>query len=103
LRPLIEHWNGAAWKVQGAGSPGANAPLSAVSAFSSSSAWAVGKHNETTLIDHWDGSRWVVQPSPNPGDDNPLMGVVATAPAHARAVGSTESGKIGHTLVIRCC
>ncbi len=95
-RTLILHWNGTAWKRV----PSPNAPhsgenyLSAVTATSPASAWAVGEYfirggtADRTLILRWDGAAWKRVASPNPGTaDNLLNALAATSATNAWAVG----------------
>jgi hypothetical protein len=60
--------------IQTSPSPNAHGnTLNAVTAISSTDAWAVGYKNDNnlndsrTLIQHWDGAKWKTIPSPNPG------------------------------------
>lgn len=67
-KPLVIHWDGAAWQlVHSAKLAGAGA-LSAISATSPSDMWAVGHQGSpiggTPLIEHWNGSAWSVVASP---------------------------------------
>jgi hypothetical protein len=95
FRPLVEHWNGKAWKVQPSPNPGGSADsngLLSVAATSATNAWAVGFHDTSssyqTLVEHWNGKIWKVQRSANPGSyANVLEGVAATSPTNAWAVG----------------
>jgi hypothetical protein len=93
---LVEHWDGTAWTVVPSPSPSdQSSELMAVSAASSSDAWAVGEFFNSqsntieTLILHWDGVAWTVVPSPSPGStNNDLLDVVAIDADDAWAVGS---------------
>ena len=98
VKTLIEHWDGAAWKV--VQSPNANNTgnfLWALSATSPTDIWAVGDRVAPsvpvkTLVLHFDGTNWSVVPSPNPvntGDlsANVLTSVQATSPTDVTAVG----------------
>jgi hypothetical protein len=108
-QPLIEHWDGTAWKV--AKSPvidtGFGSFLRAVSASSGSSAWAVGhainslSGRDVTLIEHWNGTAWKIVKSPNPGQfaGTDLNGVAATSGSNAWAVGSFSNGSVNQTLI----
>jgi hypothetical protein len=99
---LAEHWNGTAWKVVHAPSPGNINQLRAVSAFSPSNVWAVGHADGSTLILHWNGSKWARVPSPSPGTQSDLSGVVAVSATSAWAVGeSSPPGSSAKTLVLR--
>jgi hypothetical protein len=95
-RTLILHWNGTEWKRV----PSPDAPhsgenyLTAVTATSPASAWAVGEYfirggtADRTLILRWDGTAWKRVASPNPGTaDNFLNGLAATSGTNAWAVG----------------
>jgi hypothetical protein len=75
--------------------------LNAVSATSSTDAWAVGYYHAgdplpiDTLILHWNGAEWTVVDSPNPGKGwNILNGVSALSPTDAWAVGWTADKQI---------
>jgi hypothetical protein len=101
-RTLIEHWNGRSWKRVPSPSPGAGTVngLDAVSAVSSSSAWAVGGYTvggniEQTLIEHWNGRSWQKAASPNPGGSAhyaSLGGVAAISSSNVWAAGFFYSG-----------
>jgi hypothetical protein len=68
-KPLIDNWNGTAWtQVTAPATPGNTAYLTAVSASSSTDAWAVGRTQENRedfapLGLHWNGTAWSVSPS----------------------------------------
>jgi hypothetical protein len=93
-RPLIEHWNGKAWKVQPSANPGVHkskgrAELYGVAA-AGGAAWAVGvflKRGPSALIERWDGKSWKIEPSPNPRGGE-LFGVAAASSSVAWAVGA---------------
>ena len=95
--PLILHWNGTAWTQTTSSITDSYNYLTAVSATSATSAWAVGyRYSHTaqayqTLILHWNGTAWTPQPSPNPTGSNGsyLWGVTATSASNAWAVGSS--------------
>lgn len=90
--PLIERWNGSTWSVQPISVPADGGALQAVTATSSTDAWAVGwsGNSQATLIYHWDGSTWTRVSSPNQaGTYNILSGVTAIASNDAWAVGQT--------------
>ena len=104
-KPLIERWNGTAWKAVPSPSR-TGGILSGVAATSARSAWAVGGTERgvgsgtriRTLILRWNGTTWKRVPSPSPGLRAGLSGVAATSARNAWAVGSTGSGK---TLILR--
>jgi hypothetical protein len=78
-------------------SDGAFTKLAAVSAASSTDAWAVGfqtrpgEHN-LGLTRHWNGTRWRTVPSAHPGDYSFLWGVADISSSDAWAVGETLGG-----------
>lgn len=90
------HYNGTSWSdvptptVPNATSDG----LSAVSASSTTDAWAVGifqqpftgYHGANSLYEHWNGTAWSIVSGPNAG---PLVGVADLSPTDAVAVSST--------------
>jgi len=105
---LVERWNGSAWKLASAPSPGGSgiSRLFGVAATSASNAWAVGDYNPggayKSLIEHWNGSAWKQQTSPNPSStDTFLVGVDATSASSAWAVGAYETGSVFDTLAVR--
>jgi hypothetical protein len=81
--------------------------LNAVSAVSTSDAWAVGdfwpsrsEYASTTLVEHWDGTRWTRVPSPSPGVLDALQGVSARSGDDVWAVGYYEDPVFfGHGLI----
>jgi hypothetical protein len=91
--PLIERWDGRAWKVSPTPND-VNRELQALDGTSASDIWAVG-HASTfsdgnqSLIMHWDGSSWTVVPTPKLADDNYLNDVVAISATDVWAVGYT--------------
>jgi hypothetical protein len=93
--PLILHWNGTAWsRVPSPRASAFSAALSAVSAASSKSAWAVGSYVNAsgvitdTLILRWDGTTWRRVRSSSPSAvGSALLGVSSLAPGRAWAVG----------------
>jgi hypothetical protein len=110
-KPLIEHWNGKAWKIQKTPNPPTHSTaidLSSLAATSSTNAWAVGRsvyRNGTAeiwkpVIEQWDGKVGTLQASSNPGGSSSsgLSGVAATSSRNAWAVGSY--GYPDGTLVI---
>ena len=82
--PLIERWNGRAWKIQPSPDPTPQgAELAGVTALSANSAWASGAvltgspSQPQSLIEYWNGQSWQIQPSVNPGTQDLLEGVTA--------------------------
>ena len=68
-KALIDHWNGSAWsQVATSATPGNTASLAAVSASSTTDAWAVGRtqvnrEDFEPLALHWNGAAWSVSSS----------------------------------------
>lgn len=93
-RPLVEHYDGAAWSplVLPTPTPGAESDLLAVSGSSAKDVWAVGTTGHETnstvhaLIEHYNGKTWKLVPGPRqPGAE--LTGVAAVSTRNAWAVG----------------
>jgi len=105
-RTLIEHWNGASWRVFPSASPGTvDNQLSGIHARSATDIWAVGFYSDAaftskTLVLHWNGHSWKTVPSPSPDMQNVLTAVHATAGADAWAVGHTFSGTHSSALLL---
>jgi hypothetical protein len=95
---LVLRESGGAWSAVPAPSPGGQASLVAVSADSSSDAWAVGDYDggEKNLYLHWTGSAW--KQVSGPGNFT-LTGVAAISPADALAVGYGPSSS-GATVTV---
>ncbi len=85
---LIEHWDGATWKVVNSPnvstSSGDANHLNAIAMLSPTDMYAVGWFEDaatngqhTTLIEHFDGSRWSIIPSPTKSLAQHLNGVGA--------------------------
>src|SRR5690348_10045375 len=98
--PLIERWNGSAWKVVAAPTfSGLTNGLNGVAAASATNAWAVGSFQDSSsdslsLILHWNGTAWKKVPSPNPSPQfTVLYGVTALSATDAWAVGTAEIGR----------
>jgi hypothetical protein len=107
-KPVVEHWNGKAWKFQKSPNPGGSSGtrLNGVAATSSSNAWAVGDYGnmiaqDPTVVEHWNGKRWTVQPSLDVNASS-LLGVAATSATNAWAVGF-YFGTSSHALALHCC
>jgi hypothetical protein len=112
--PLIDHWDGAAWKqvpTPTAGCCFSAASLHGVAAASRTDAWAVGdKYTQgpRTPILRWNARTraWVKVPSPNPAGcggaaPSSLRGVAVLTATDAWAVGMARSGPPGqrNTLI----
>jgi len=104
--PLIERWNGQAWKIQASPDPSPQgAELAGVTALSANSAWAVGtvlgasQSQSQSLIEDWNGLSWQIQPSVSPGGQNFLVGVTALTGTQAWTAGLYTFGNDTGTLV----
>jgi hypothetical protein len=102
---LVLHWDGSAWTQVASPSPGtAGTVLEAVSATSSTDAWAVGSSfaaaTEKTLTLHWNGHKWTQVASPSPGTDDELFAVRGTSSTDTWAVGVSVAGGVDQTLAL---
>ena len=104
---LIEHWNGAAWKVTRAKGAPADADLAAVTGVSAHDVWAVGSYvyddpTDRPYAEHFNGASWkpFLLPVPNPNGDYPdawLGAVSASSASNVWAVGrGTQRAMIEH-------
>jgi hypothetical protein len=108
---LIEHWNGARWRVVPSPSPGRGRSkqnmLEGVAAVTANDAWAVGYYDSgnspagvTTraLIEHWNGARWTQVScgacSSSQTGTPALFGITAISRSDVWAVGSGVSGPL---------
>lgn len=97
-RTLVEHYDGATWRVVPSPSPGTGDVLGHITAVpGTNQLWAVGNdadatiHADRTLVEHYDGTMWRVVPSPNVGRyNNDLSGVTAIAANDIWAVGGYD-------------
>jgi len=88
--PLIVHWNGRTWAAAPlAGNKGAQ--LTAVSATSERSGWAVGvaRGAGPALTAHWNGRKWSWVSAPGSATFNDLRAVAARSPSSAWAGGQS--------------
>jgi hypothetical protein len=93
--PLIEHWNGKAWKLGASASSASGSTknrLFGVTCVSETDCWAVGSqapgNAEQTLIEHYDGTSWGPVVSPNAiGSTEALEGIECTGETDCWAVG----------------
>jgi hypothetical protein len=96
VRPLILRLTGSTWKRMQLPATGKGA-MNAVTATSTSNAWAVGFiNNGPPLILHWNGTAWKRAALPNIGVGNFLRGVAATSATNAWAVGN----HLGKALIL---
>jgi hypothetical protein len=102
--PVIARWNGRSWASVPSNDPARELDvLSGVAAASVSSAWAVGRTDQSgtyrTLVEQWDGAAWHIVPSPNVGSGpNTLRAVAVAGPDDVWAVGWALSGGRYRTL-----
>jgi hypothetical protein len=102
VQTLVEHFDGARWRVVPSPNPLSKAflnqnVLSSVHAVSANDVTAVGllrdagQQRELTLVENWNGKKWSVVPSPNqsnvPGSLNALTSVTAVSATDLYAVG----------------
>jgi hypothetical protein len=105
---LIQHWDGAAWKVvRSPNLPQRYHTLTGVSGASSNDVWAVGYTIDDRtgsweiLIEHWNGTAWSIIPAPSlPGDVKALSMVDAIATNDVWAVGWTGTQADPNTLAL---
>jgi hypothetical protein len=104
-KPVIDHWNGTAWSQASVPSTGYSTnSLTAVSASSTSDAWAVGRSEPQRytfypLAMHWNGTTWSVSSSFASALAGQLgVGVADISPTDAYAIGghlgSAHSGLV---------
>jgi hypothetical protein len=97
---LVERWNGKAWAIQKALSPGGifGSQLDGVSCTSTSACTAVGYYYNggvapLALVERWNGKTWAIQRTRNSGSSQ-LNGVSCAKSTACTAVGSTASGAL---------
>jgi hypothetical protein len=80
---LIEHWNGAAWRIAAAPSPQAGY-LTSVAAVSPADVWAAGNQFNVAasafepLFEHWNGQRWSMVTGPAAGVPSRISAVTGS-------------------------
>jgi hypothetical protein len=100
VETLVMHWNGTAWSVVTAPTPGLFPTVRGVAARAANDVWAVGdiatdeqtpRYRTFTL--HWNGLSWSRVASP-PADAYAELYAVAARPgtSHVWAVGNTDTG-----------
>jgi hypothetical protein len=99
--PLVEHWNGASWKVVANPGPSGGS-LNGICAVSKNDIWAVGsvfRENgpRQTLIGHWNGNAWNIVKSPAAGT---LNAVTAASANEVWAVGANQNAKTNKNEVV---
>jgi hypothetical protein len=106
LAATVQAW-AASWVIQSSPNPSSTENyLDAVTATSSTNAWAVGTFDNAsgkrrTLVEHYDGSSWQKVSSPNVGTvDSELTGVRAASSSDVWAVGQySDAGLNLHPLI----
>jgi hypothetical protein len=112
IQTLIQHWDGAVWKIVPSPNDGSsNNRLAGVAALSASSAWAVGSADDGSggskpLILRWNGTSWqriTNVPMPPNASEVMLQGVAVVSANDAWAVGSYRDGGaiLQKTLILR--
>jgi hypothetical protein len=94
--PLVETWNGTAWKLRSAPTPPGNGftYLAGVDCQSASDCMAVGGTSASsdyrTFAEGWDGSNWTIQSMPDAGFMSSLAGISCSASQACSAVGTRD-------------
>ncbi|HEV2238848.1 MAG TPA: hypothetical protein VGR57_19470 [Ktedonobacterales bacterium] len=99
-QPLIEHWDGQAWRIAPSPAFTQSAQINDLVALAADNAWAVGSqlagdfehtHGEP-LIEHWDGHAWtqVADDTAAYPDSGSLNKIAALAPNDMWAAGGTD-------------
>lgn len=111
VHPLVEHWDGAAWKTADLPALGQDTYLSAVDAVGATDVWAVGSTLTTAgqtspaspSVLHYDGASWRAVPTPvfPAGTANDLDGLDMRTATDGWAVGSTTTGPLTQPLILR--
>src|SRR5207253_4119778 len=96
-KALIEHWDGADWRLVLTPHPGILSDLRGVAALSRTEAWAVGDYfdgvQQRALVEHWDGTAWALVPGADLGTENASLRAVAAVSADdVWAVGVHSTG-----------
>lgn len=97
-RTLIEHWNGARWRIVPSPDPGTaktSSVLDAVAVGSAKKAWAVGGDSLSggrALALLWNGARWSVSKAGNPQQGSPVLSSVTDTSADSALTVGTISG-----------
>jgi hypothetical protein len=99
---LVEHFDGASWKVVASPNPDARANmLGGVVALARSNVWAVGESANRALIEHFDGGSWSAVPNPAPAGRSGLFAVAAAGPTNIKALGDTiDANGTVHSMVM---
>ena len=93
--PLVERWNGTAWKPQRILRGQGALELDGVSCPAKHFCMAVGSSFQTTLALRWNGSGWAPVPTPKLGEDGGfLTGVSCASSTSCTAVGSNLDGGV---------
>jgi hypothetical protein len=91
VSPLIERWDGSAWKVAPVPPVAQDATLSGVAVIAADDAFAVGwsweRGDTHTLVLHWDGSAWTAVTMSGPHAATARLAAVVAAGDGAFAVG----------------
>jgi hypothetical protein len=93
-RPLLAHWDGAAWRRWTLPDSARHAQLYDLAATSRTDVWAVGESRRgLPRVLHFDGSSWSVVPigRPTGGGLSGLQAIAATSPSDAWSVGWRSS------------
>jgi hypothetical protein len=99
-RPLIERWDGSAWRVVAAPWMRPGLELDKVSVASPTDVWVVAtgiRDTRAVALEHWNGSTWTAVRPPF-GTGQPILGFAATSATDAWAVGGYQHHGHSRTL-----
>jgi PKD repeat protein len=112
-QPLIQHWDGSAWRIVAAPLPTEDPQynynfLRNAACASAADCWAIGYSFQEgayrTLALHWDGAAWRRVATPNTGatQNNYLIGLSCTSAYHCWSTGyRTDDAGVFETLTVR--
>jgi hypothetical protein len=106
VTPLLAHWDGATWSIAPTpAAPDASAQFRAVTAITSTDAWAVGNSTVTDgvsqhpLAEHWNGRSWSIE-TPTTQPHNPTSFTTPTPPSQGSFIAAAGDGQGGVYTVL---
>jgi len=94
--PLVERWNGKAWKIGNVPAPAKTygyylqgVSCAAAAACTAVGGWFTASSPTYPLAERWNGTSWKIQPAPRPGGSGGFQNVSCTAPSTCTAIGYT--------------
>jgi IPT/TIG domain-containing protein len=112
-QPFTQHYDGQAWTITNAPSPGQDDQLIGVRYTATNDVWAFGSAAYSrvgtpyevahTLIEHWDGDHWATVASPNPGANQVLFDGALAGPNLLLTVGFSQPTPDRATLAAALC